>query len=43
MYAPLSLVAMPELKECLGRLKAHAVRLPAAFHAPPGLALFGRG
>ncbi|KAI7838316.1 hypothetical protein COHA_007885 [Chlorella ohadii] len=24
MYAPLSLVAMPELKECLGRLKAHA-------------------
>ncbi|PRW45230.1 50S ribosomal L23 isoform B [Chlorella sorokiniana] len=23
MYAPLSLVAMPELKECLGRLKSH--------------------
>ncbi|KAL4448467.1 hypothetical protein ABPG75_005686 [Micractinium tetrahymenae] len=23
MYAPLSLVAMPELKECLGRLKEH--------------------
>lgn len=41
MYAPLSLVAMPELKECLGRLKAHAVRLPALFHAPPGLVLRG--
>lgn len=26
MYAPLSLVAMPELKECLGSLKAHPVR-----------------
>lgn len=25
MYAPLSLVAMPELKECLARLQAHPV------------------
>jgi hypothetical protein len=27
MYAPLSLVAMPDLKECLGKLKGHQVRL----------------
>ena len=26
MYAPLSLVAMPDLKECLGKLKGHQVR-----------------
>ena len=25
MYAPLSMVAMPDLKECLGRLKEHQV------------------
>ena len=26
MYSPLSLVAMPDLKECLGKLKGHQVR-----------------
>lgn len=35
MYAPLSLVAMPDMKECLGRLKEHQVGPPGGQTSTP--------